>query len=313
MAPTDKPDTPPSQATVDEPLIARGSGKTRQLDEYEEDTFRVLAAGTDPGNHLLPLERAASQHARDLSEPHSLPQELSRLEVCFERAMKSMYMSYQPIVWAHNWRSVFGYEALLRPNEPDLPHPGAMLDAADRLDRLQQLGRSIRLRVAEMYGTANLRHGLLFVNLHASDLLDNALLSHFAPLAKLASRVVLEITERSSLEGMTDVPQRVHELRRMGYQIAIDDFGAGHSRMKLFSPIDTDYVKLDMALVRGIHNHVAKRQLVSSITHLCRENGIKVIGEGVEEEAEANCLLELGCDLLQGFLIGKPRPTFSLS
>jgi EAL domain-containing protein (putative c-di-GMP-specific phosphodiesterase class I) len=154
----------------------------------------------------------------------------------------------------------------------------------------------------------------MFINLHLLDLFDKQLLSPFAPLSKVASRVVLEITERTSVEGQgdgqIDLRYRVAELRELGFHIAIDDLGGGHARMRTFTPLDTDFVKLDMSLVRDVDKHQLKQRLIRSVTQLCREQGTQVIGEGVETEAEAQVLVDLGCDLLQGYLIAKPGPPF---
>jgi EAL domain-containing protein (putative c-di-GMP-specific phosphodiesterase class I) len=240
-----------------------------------------------------------SKYARDMAE----------LEVQFERAVDAIQMVFQPIVYAHDY-SIFGYEALLRSRDPDLPHPGALLDAAERLNRLSKLGRHIRAHVARTFATAEDSRGFLFVNLHALDLLDKSLSSPFSPLAKIAHRVVLEVTERASLDSISDVRFRVAELRKMGYRIAIDDLGAGHARMNQFTPLDTDLVKLDMSLVRDIDSHPMKQNLVASIIKLCKDQNILVIGEGVETEAEADYLIGVGCELLQGYLIAKPAPPF---
>ena len=80
--------------------------------------------------------------------------------------------------------------------------------------------------------------------------------------------------------------------------------------MNHFTPLDTDFVKLDMSLVRDIDSHPVKQRLVESITQLCRDNGTKVIGEGVETQPEADTLIRLGCDLLQGYLIARPALPF---
>ena len=113
-----------------------------------------------------------------------------------------------------------------------------------------------------------------------------------------------------SLEGQLDLRYRVSELRELGFRIAIDDLGGGHARMGTFSPLDTDFVKLDMSLVRDVDKHQMKQRLIRSVTQLCREQGIQVIGEGVETEAEAEVLVDLGCDLLQGYVIAKPALPF---
>ena len=235
--------------------------------------------------------------------------DMARLESTFERAVDAIQMAFQPIVHASD-HSIFGYEALLRSRDPDLPHPGVLLDAAERLNRTKKLGRHIRTQVARIFAEADESRGVCFVNLHALDLLDRSLSSRFSPLAKIAHRIVLEVTERNSLESVSDIRFRVAELRKMGYRIAIDDLGAGHNRMNLFTPLDTDLVKLDMALVRDIDSHPMKQELVASIVKLCRAQGILVIGEGVETEAEADFLLGIECDLLQGYWIAKPAPPF---
>lgn len=236
--------------------------------------------------------------------------QLRELEEKLNRCLAGLTMFFQPIVHAHD-RSRFGYEALLRSTDRSLPHPGAILDAAERLERVPMLGRAIRNHAAKVIAGAPIERGLTFINLHLLDLFDRQLTSPFSPLSKVASRVVLEITERTSLEGHLDLRYRVAELRELGYRIAIDDLGGGHARMGTFSPLDTDFVKLDMSLVRDVEKHPMKQRLIKSVTELCRAEGTKVIGEGVETEAEAKVLVDLGCDLLQGYLIAKPAPPFA--
>jgi len=234
--------------------------------------------------------------------------DLAELEVRFDRCMAGLQMHFQPIV--HRDRTRFGYEALLRSSDRSLPHPGAILDAADRLERTSRLGVAIRSQVASVFTQAAAERGVVFVNLHINDLFDRSLTSPFAPLGRIASRVVLEITERSSLEGLSDIRYRVAELRARGYRIAIDDLGGGYARMDALGPLDTDFVKLDMSLVRDVDGHPMKQALIRSITDLCHEHHVMVVGEGVETEAEASCLVGLGCDLLQGYLIARPGPPF---
>jgi EAL domain-containing protein (putative c-di-GMP-specific phosphodiesterase class I) len=205
-------------------------------------------------------------------------------------------------------REVFGHEALLRSNEPSLPHPGAVLDAAERLDRLNALGRSIRSKAATPY--LEDAKGRLFVNLHVTDLADPSLTDSEAPLTKVADRVVLEITERSSLDEVKDARNRVAELREMGFQIAVDDMGAGYAGLTSFALLEPDYVKLDMSLIRDVHLSATKQKVIRSMTDLCKDMGMKVVAEGIETRDELEALLEIGCDLFQGFLFAKPGPAF---
>jgi EAL domain-containing protein (putative c-di-GMP-specific phosphodiesterase class I) len=252
---------------------------------------------------------ATGTHPVALFEGSETAFQLRELEDKLGRCLATLALHFQPIVHAST-RTRFGYEALLRSSDKSLPHPGAMLDAAERLERIATLGRGVRAQVAKVIASAPIERGLIFVNLHLHDLFDKQLLSPFAPLSKVASRVVLEITERTSLEGQLDLRYRVAELRELGYHIAIDDLGGGHARMGTLTPLDTDFVKLDMSLVRDVDKHQMKQRLIRSITQLCREQGTQVIGEGVETEAEARVLVDLGCDMLQGYLIARPGPPF---
>jgi len=230
---------------------------------------------------------------------------LDELEHSFERALERMHIAFQPIVEGRDLE-LFGFEALMRSESELLADPCALLDAAERLNRVERLGRVIRRLVAHEFAQAADAMGVVFVNLHALDLADRSLSSPYSPLWKLRDRVVLEITERASLEGVADARYRVAELREMGYRIAIDDLGAGHSRMNRFTLHDTDFVKLDMSVVRDLPLHRERQRTVFNIITMCTDQGIRVVGEGIETSAECETLLELGCDLLQGFLIARP-------
>jgi len=230
------------------------------------------------------------------------------LEASFDRMLESLWMAYQPIVRTSDG-SLFGYEALLRSQEKMLPHAGAILDAAERLDRISDLGRAIRARAIEPMPSAP-PHALLFVNLHSRDLMDETLFSRDAPLSTIAERVVLEITERASLDDVEDARSKVARLRKMGFRIAVDDLGAGYAGLTSFAMLEPELVKLDMTLVRDIDQSPTKQKLVRSVAGLCKELGMMVVGEGVESVAERDVLIECGCDLLQGYLFAKPDRPF---
>lgn len=231
------------------------------------------------------------------------------LDSHFDQALELLWMAFQPIVgWAE--RSVYGHEALVRSAEPTLMNPGLLFDAAERLGRVQDLGRRIRSRVA-LHLNETPPEGLVFVNVHAADLSDPELYSPLAPLSAHASRLVLEITERASLERIPDVRTQIRKLRDLGFRIAVDDLGAGYAGLSSFSQLEPDIAKLDMSLVRGIDASPRKASIVRSMISVCRsELGTRVVCEGVETESERDALENLGADLLQGYLFGKPSPRF---
>jgi len=257
---------------------------------------------------LSKMARVKREAMNVVGSMHPRAGDRAGLDAVFTRAMESLWMAYQPIVRAAD-RTLFGYEALMRSSEAALPHPGAVLDAAEKLGRIHMLGHHVRARAAEPIvhcapGTT------LFVNLHASDLGDEALLDSGAPLSLIASRVVLEVTERASLDQVPDVRGRAQALRAMGYRIAVDDLGAGYAGLTSFTLLEPDVVKLDMDLVRGIDTHRTKRSIVSSMVTLCHEMKSIVVAEGVETAEERATLVDLGCDLIQGYLLAKPGPAF---
>jgi EAL domain-containing protein (putative c-di-GMP-specific phosphodiesterase class I) len=285
----------------------------------EYGAFRYLAKPVD----LLVLRETASRAAtlykmaRLKREAQELPGtegrrllERAALEVCFSRGLSLLWMAFQPIV---EWRQkrVFGFEALLRSDEPLMRSPPDLLDAAERLERLHELGRAVRASVAEAAVRAPLQTRL-FVNLHSADLNDEELYSADAPLSKIASRVVLEVTERASLYGVKNVTASVARLKALGFQIAIDDLGAGYAGLTSFTQLEPEVAKLDMSLVRGVDADSRRQSIVRSMKSLCDDLGMMVIAEGVETPGERDMLAELGCDLLQGYLFARPGRNFEV-
>jgi len=230
------------------------------------------------------------------------------LQASFDRALDQMWMAYQPIVDPVK-KQVFGYEALMRTREPVLPHPGAILQAAERLERLWDVGRRVRALSAEAFELAPPEVSL-FVNLHTHDLLDPTLYDPSAPLTRFARRVVLEITERATIDGIDDMATRVSSLRALGFRIALDDLGAGYAGLSSFAALEPEIVKLDMSLVRDVHRSDIRRRLVGSMTALCKEMGMRVVAEGIEVDEERDVIQQSGCDLLQGYLFAKPDLPF---
>lgn len=228
------------------------------------------------------------------------------LELTFQRALESLWPAFQPIVRVND-RRLFGYEALLRSDEPALPHPGAVLDAGERLGQLHRVGRKMRERACSFLEQLE-DECMLFLNLHPSDLTDPSLFDPAAPHVAFAKRIVLEVTERSSLDRVEGAGARVKALRQLGFRIAVDDLGAGYAGLASFIQLEPDLVKLDMCLVRNVDSSPKQQRIVRAMIDVTHDLGLQVVGEGVETVAERDMLVDLGCDLLQGYLFGKPRP-----
>lgn len=280
--------------------------------------FRYLTKPVAPDVLVKAVREAIPQHrlarlkreALMLLAPHR--QQLgdrASLEVHFERALKRLWIAYQPVV---NWqlKTVVGYEALVRSAESRLSSPALLFDAAERLGCIDELGRRIRRLIADQIPQAP-QNCVFFVNIHATDLQDEHLANPQAPLSEHASRVVLEVTDRFSLDHIPDVESRTSRLRGLGYKVALDDLGVGYAGLGSFSRLHPDFVKLDMSLVRDIEKYKRKQSLVRSLLSVCnQELGIEVVCEGVETVAERDTLESLGATLMQGYLFGRPVTEF---
>ncbi|MDP2339313.1 MAG: EAL domain-containing response regulator [Deltaproteobacteria bacterium] len=231
------------------------------------------------------------------------------LEEHFGRAMSSMWMAFQPIVSLATGRPA-AFEALLRTDEPSLKNPAAFLAAAERLGRVHELGRAVRAAVALAANDVDDDAVDLFVNLHPADLLDPELCDPTAPLSLIAPRVVLELTERASLDDIDDVAGRLARLRALGFRIALDDLGAGYAGLSCLAALEPDIVKLDMSLIHGIDLDVKRQRVVASMVELCRGLAMEVVIEGVETRGELEQVKRFGCDLVQGFYFARPARGF---
>jgi EAL domain-containing protein (putative c-di-GMP-specific phosphodiesterase class I)/CheY-like chemotaxis protein/nitrogen-specific signal transduction histidine kinase len=279
----------------------------------EYGAFRYLTKPLDTEGLPKTIQHAARAHALarlrreafSMNGVHGGAVDRAGTEVRFEQALAGLWMVYQPIVDAKTG-GLFGVEALMRSGEPSLPNPQAVLDAATQLGRLAHVGRRIRTLAAHPVASRD-DATALFVNLHPEDLMDIDLIAESAPLTQIASRVVLEVTERASLESSIELSERLARLRRLGFRLAIDDIGAGYSGLTSFTELTPEIVKIDMSLVRDVHTSALKQRTIAALCKLCHEVGCLVVGEGVETVDERECLVALGCDLLQGYLIARPN------
>jgi EAL domain-containing protein (putative c-di-GMP-specific phosphodiesterase class I) len=292
--------------TIDTAARAVEYGALRYLVKPVEKIVLVETVGRAVKLHSIAhLKREAAAY---LGTEDRMAGDRAGLEASLARGLDTLWMAYQPIVNPRR-QQVIAFEALVRTREPTLPHPGVLFSVAEQLGRVHEVGRAIRASVARTLAERPIESDI-FMNLHPTDLLDEALYSPDSPISPFARQVVLEITERAALDSGADIPGRIRRLRSLGFRVAIDDLGAGYAGLSYFALLTPDVVKLDITLVRNIHQEEIKRKLVGSLTSLCKDLGMLVVAEGVETAEERDTTLELGCDLLQGFLFAKPAPPF---
>jgi EAL domain-containing protein (putative c-di-GMP-specific phosphodiesterase class I)/CheY-like chemotaxis protein len=304
-------------------LMTGAPGVQSAVDAIEYGAFRYLIKPVPSAEIRAVVSRAAAigqvarsrrEYVEEFASGRFRIGDRAGADAVLDRAIASLWTAYQPIVRAAD-SSVFAYEALLRVEEPLLPHPGAVLAAAERASRVHDVGRAVRDSVVTGSRTAQ-DDWLLFVNLHPEDLLDETLYLPGTPFAALAGRVVLEVTERASLDHISELASRVTALRALGFQIALDDLGAGYAGLTSFAQLEPEFVKLDMSLIRDVDQSSTKRKVIRSMVCLCQDMGKRIIAEGIERIEERDVLIDLGCDLLQGYLFakpGKPFPTVNVA
>jgi EAL domain-containing protein (putative c-di-GMP-specific phosphodiesterase class I) len=310
------------QVDLDVPVIflTGNPSLSSAMEAMEQGGYRYLAKPVEAQQLTAIVRDAAAHHRLALLKRKALEvceaggwliEDLEDLSSRFEGALAKLWVAYQPIV---SWptQQLYGYEALVRSADADLSTPGKLLDAAERLGRVQELGQRVRDAIAETAALAP-PGAVLCVNLHALDLTADHLYAPDAPLSRVAERVVLELTERAALYRVDHLPARISKLRELGYRIALDDLGASHAGLSSFRQLDPDIVKLDMSLVRDVDSSSAKASLIKSMITLCtQELGMRVVCEGVETERERDTLQSVGADLQQGYLFGMPARGFHL-
>lgn len=127
-----------------------------------------------------------------------------------------------------------------------------------------------------------------------------------------AGRLELELTESLLLEQRASTVSALGELARMGVQVAMDDFGTGHSSLSRLKRLDIDTLKIDRSFVAELPHDAEDLAITSAIIAMGRTLNMKVVAEGVETEAQAECLARLGCDEVQGYLLSRPMSSAQL-
>ncbi|WP_309612210.1 EAL domain-containing protein [Sphingomonas sp.] len=218
-------------------------------------------------------------------------------------------MAFQPIVDIQTGRT-FAFEALVR---------GSNGEGADEvLSRVTPENRYAfdqRCRVAAIEGAV--AAGILATDARLSiNFLPNAVYSPAACIqltlktARATSfpieRLIFEFTENEEMTDTDHVKNIVESYRKMGFATAIDDFGAGHAGLGLLAKFQTDYIKLDMELVRGIETSLPRRMIVEGVIRIADSLGITIIAEGIETKAEHDALRAIGVRYIQGYLFARP-------
>jgi diguanylate cyclase (GGDEF)-like protein/PAS domain S-box-containing protein len=222
-----------------------------------------------------------------------------------------LLLHYQPIVLAGDGRPA-KVEALVRWGHPShgLLPPDDFIPSAEQTNLIRPLTAWVlneAIGQAHAWGKAGIEMGIS-VNLSARNLLDEELPDAVAQLLRTwqvpPEKLTLEITESTII-----APEAVETLQRLhaiGVQISVDDFGTGYSSLAYLKGLPVNEIKIDRSFVQDMATNWDGAAIVRSTIDLGHNLGLKVVAEGVEDEATANLLRQYGCDYLQGFHISRP-------
>jgi EAL domain-containing protein (putative c-di-GMP-specific phosphodiesterase class I) len=220
-------------------------------------------------------------------------------------------LHFQPIVHLQD-RTPHHYEVLLRFEDGRSPFADVMfaeeINIVHELDLAVAYGAISRIQQSEASGQ-ELR---LAVNMSARSLLNDNFLNMFDQLAGKLGRkrnhLIVEVTESAKLDDLPKAARAVDRLRGAGHLVCLDDYGAGASSLPYLQQLQVDFVKIDGAYIKSIVESLRERAIVQGVLTTCRCLNIKTVAEMIEKEDQHKCLLELGTDLGQGWLYGRPSP-----
>lgn len=223
---------------------------------------------------------------------------------------------FQPIVHAsgRHQGETFGHEGLFRLRDTlgDIIPPAHVFDIAGKSDLLFTADLLARRSAVESAAKAGLK-GKVFINFNPSSIYDPAycLRATAAAVEEAGlkpSDVIFELTETHEARDRAHLKGILAFYRNAGFGVALDDIGSGWSGLNMLHEMRPDYVKLDMDLVRNVHQDPFKQAIVKRLLQIAVDNSIRTVAEGIECEEEAAFLRKLGADYLQGYHFGRPAP-----
>lgn len=215
-------------------------------------------------------------------------------------------MAFQPIVDLST-KSTYAQEALVRGAQGEsaarvlsqvVPDDTYKFDQACRKTAIREaveLGLSTRLHVNFMPNAVYQPENCIRVTLAVAEEMS-------LPL----DRLTFEVVESEKVSDIAHLKTILSCYKQLGFLTALDDFGVGHCGFNMLADVQPDLVKVDIALIRGIHGDPVRRSIVKSLVALGQDLGFKVIGEGVETGDESRCLEDCGVTLQQGYFFGRP-------
>ncbi|HEX6940407.1 MAG TPA: EAL domain-containing protein [Longimicrobiales bacterium] len=220
----------------------------------------------------------------------------------------AVFMEYHPIIVTRT-EQIYGYEALARGTRRSLRSPEVLFQVAAEANLVWELSRLLRKRAVQGILPHLKEDQLLFLNVDPHDF-DDPLFRNLRPEdigIDDASRIVLEITERTAIRDYPRYQDYLAAFRERGFRFAVDDAGSGYAGLGSIANLAPDFIKLDISLISNIDTNFLKQNLVETMVGFAEAQGVQVIAEGIERREEFETVRDLGVHLTQGFLFHKPR------
>ncbi len=252
------------------------------------------------------IDEARSAGSRE-REPERARQHAELKRIIRDQQIETLF---QPIVELENGR-IIGYEAFARgPADTPFAMPDSLFACsrdAGMSGELDRLCQRAALRRARLLGPGH----KLFLNALAESLLDpgfrEGLLADLpADFPIQRGDIVLEIADRNTIADYEAFGAEVDDLRACGFRMSIDDVGKGATSLESLSQVRPDFIKVDISLVRNIHNNFIKQELLRSLCQVARTMNAQVIVEGIETQEELDAVRRCGARLGQGYLFQRP-------
>lgn len=221
-----------------------------------------------------------------------------------------VHFAFQPVFDSQTGK-VAGYEALMRSDIPQFNNPRDILRMAKNRSKLFMIEKLTLFGALDAFAALASQNkvvpdSLIFINsLPNQTLTEDEVERMEREYSELLSRLVLEIVEDEAVEPEFFAFKR-SQLSRWGAQLAIDDYGMGHSNLALLLEVVPDILKVDISIIRSIDTLPDKQSFLSGLISYCHSHGIKVLAEGVETSGELKTCVRLGVDFLQGFYLARP-------
>jgi EAL domain-containing protein (putative c-di-GMP-specific phosphodiesterase class I) len=215
----------------------------------------------------------------------------------------------QPIVELAT-SQVVQHELLIRMVSPegDILAPDLFLPTAEEYGLINEIDRWVIGETARLAGEG---HAVEF-NLSAKSVADPNVLSFIRSAIEESGaspeNIVCEITETALVRDVATAESFVRGLNDLGLKVALDDFGTGYGGFAYLKRLPVSYLKIDREFVRDLEDEISSRHVISAVVNLAKAFGLKTVAEGAESQSALQLLRELGVDLVQGYVMGRPVP-----